>query len=51
MVFCSSCDGGPLKLKKKNGRASRLQNRLFELITGLSYVEIEIPFMEECLFF
>ncbi len=24
MVFCSSCDGVPLKFKKKNGRASSL---------------------------
>jgi hypothetical protein len=24
MVLCSSCDGGPLKFKKKNGLASSL---------------------------
>jgi hypothetical protein len=40
MVFCSSYDGVPLKLKKKNGGPPVYQNRLFELIIGLSYVEI-----------
>jgi hypothetical protein len=28
MVLCSSCDGVPLKLKMKNGRASSLQGRI-----------------------
>jgi hypothetical protein len=34
MVLCSSCDGVPLKIKKKNGRASSLLAKitLFELI-------------------
>jgi hypothetical protein len=28
MVFCSSCDGIPLKFKKKNGRASSLPEHI-----------------------
>jgi hypothetical protein len=28
MVLCSSCDGVPLKFKKKNGRASSLPARI-----------------------
>jgi hypothetical protein len=30
MVFCSSCDGVPLKFKKKNGQASSLPARIIE---------------------
>jgi hypothetical protein len=29
MVFCFSCDGVPLKFKKKNGRASSLPAKIF----------------------
>jgi hypothetical protein len=29
MVLCSSCDGGPLKLKKKNGGPPVYQQGLF----------------------
>jgi hypothetical protein len=28
MVFCSSCDGVPLKFKKKHGRASSLPEQI-----------------------
>jgi hypothetical protein len=32
MVFCSSCDGVPLKFKRKTGGPPVYQHRLFELI-------------------
>jgi hypothetical protein len=32
MVLCSSCDGVPLKFKKKNGRASSFEDGLIERV-------------------
>jgi hypothetical protein len=51
MVLCSSCDGVPLKFKKKNRRASSLPARItyLSILSTPLRIRWTIPFKEEIL--